>query len=49
MSRFDQVASWTYSHLVDKKHGEWFGYADRDGNVTHRFKGGAYKVRIFKY
>jgi N-acylglucosamine 2-epimerase len=22
---------------------QWFGYANREGVVTHRFKGGAYK------
>jgi N-acylglucosamine 2-epimerase len=43
MHLFDKVATWAYSHLVDRERGEWFGYADRDGNVTHRFKGGAYK------
>jgi N-acylglucosamine 2-epimerase len=40
---FERVAAWTYAHLVDRTHGEWFGYADAAGAVTHRFKGGAYK------
>ena len=39
----DRVATWAYTHLVDKARGEWFGYCSRDGQVTHRFKGGAYK------
>lgn len=43
LERFDTVAKWAYGHLVDRQHGEWFGYADRDGKVSHRFKGGAYK------
>jgi N-acylglucosamine 2-epimerase len=43
MERFDRVASWAYGHLCDRTHGEWFGYCSRDGAVTHRFKGGAYK------
>ena len=43
LAKFEQVATWAYAHLVDTEHGEWFGYADRDGVVTHRFKGGAYK------
>ena len=43
MRAFDSVATWAYSHLVDKEHGEWFGYAARDGTITHRFKGGPYK------
>jgi N-acylglucosamine 2-epimerase len=38
-----QVASWAYAHLVDSAAGEWWGYADRAGVVTHRFKGGPYK------
>jgi mannose/cellobiose epimerase-like protein (N-acyl-D-glucosamine 2-epimerase family) len=24
-------------------HGEWYGYLDRGGEKTHRFKGGPYK------
>lgn len=43
LQRLQLVAEWTYAHLVDHAHGEWFGYADRTGAVTHRFKGGAYK------
>jgi mannose/cellobiose epimerase-like protein (N-acyl-D-glucosamine 2-epimerase family) len=42
LARFAQVAEWTYGHLVSGS-GEWFGYADRSGAVTHRFKGGPYK------
>ena len=38
-----QVAAWAYAHLVDNAVGEWWGYADRAGAVTHRFKGGPYK------
>jgi N-acylglucosamine 2-epimerase len=37
------TATWAYTHLVDATHGEWWGYTDRHGDVTHRFKGGAYK------
>lgn len=39
--RFKQVAQWTYDHLVTDK--EWYGYCERSGAVTHRFKGGPYK------
>jgi len=39
----DAVCTWAYAHLVDRRYGEWFGYADRSGTVTHRFKGGPYK------
>lgn len=37
---------WSYivTHFSDAQGGgEWFGYLDRDGNPTHRFKGGPYK------
>ena len=43
LDRLKLVTDWTYSHLVDIEHGEWFGYSDRAGEVTHTFKGGAYK------
>ena len=43
MRAFDKVASWAYAHLVDKANGEWYGYAARDGSITHAFKGGPYK------
>jgi N-acylglucosamine 2-epimerase len=41
LAAFDRVAAWTYAHLVTER--EWYGYADRAGAVTHRFKGGPYK------
>jgi len=40
---FQQVDAYSFSHFCDPKYGEWFGYLDRAGNVTHRFKGGPYK------
>jgi hypothetical protein len=42
-SLYAECADWGFTHLSDSKFGEWFGYADRDGAVTHRFKGGPYK------
>lgn len=42
--RFKLVYDYTIRHFSDKQGGgEWFGYLDRDGVVTHRFKGGPYK------
>jgi len=38
LKKFVTVADWTYKHLVTDK--EWYGYADRTGTVTHKFKGG---------
>ena len=29
--------------FVDPEYGEWFGYLDRQGEVTHSFKGGPWK------
>jgi N-acylglucosamine 2-epimerase len=40
---FKQVQEYAFSHFRDNKHGGWFGYLDRKGEVTHSFKGGPYK------
>ena len=40
---FLQTEHYAFEHFSDRAHGEWFGYLDRQGRVTHRFKGGAYK------
>jgi N-acylglucosamine 2-epimerase len=42
-SRFRAVHDYAFSHFVDGEQGEWYGYLDRRGEVTHRFKGGPYK------
>ena len=42
-TRFLQVKDYTFSHFPDPKYGEWFGYLNRKGEVTHYFKGGPYK------
>jgi N-acylglucosamine 2-epimerase len=41
--KFEIVFDWTWSHFPDPDHGEWYGYLNRRGEVTHRFKGGPYK------
>lgn len=41
--RFKKVKNYAFSHFKDPEHKEWYGYLDREGNVTHRFKGGPYK------
>ncbi len=41
--RFERVATWAFDHFPDAEFGEWFGYADREGRVSQRFKGGPYK------
>jgi N-acylglucosamine 2-epimerase len=40
---FRRTDAWTFSHFPDPQFGEWYGYLDRRGDVTHRFKGGPYK------
>jgi len=40
---FRRTDAWTFARFPDPTHGEWFGYLDRRGEVTHRFKGGPYK------
>ena len=43
-ARFQMVAEYTMSHFKDQKRGgEWYGYLNRNGKVTHNFKGGPYK------
>ncbi|NLF40910.1 N-acylglucosamine 2-epimerase, partial [bacterium] len=37
------VRDWSFKHLRDPKHGEWFGYLDRRGERTHDCKGGEWK------
>lgn len=39
----DLVHDYSYRVFADPKYGEWFGYADRRGRVTHTLKGNNYK------
>jgi N-acylglucosamine 2-epimerase len=41
--RFTRTDAYTWVHFPDPEYGEWYGYLDRHGEVTHRFKGGPYK------
>jgi N-acylglucosamine 2-epimerase len=40
---FLQTDRYTFDHFPDPQHGEWYGYLNRRGEVTHRLKGGPYK------
>lgn len=40
---FKQVDTYTFDHFPDPRHGGWYGYLDREGRVTHSFKGAPYK------
>lgn len=37
------VDEYCFRVFADPKHGEWYGYCDREGSVTNSLKGGAYK------
>jgi N-acylglucosamine 2-epimerase len=39
----EKVDAYAFSHFADPKLGDWFGYCDRRGNLTHTCKGGNYK------
>ncbi len=41
--RFMQIKEYSFQKFRDTKYGEWFGYLNREGKVTHQFKGGPYK------
>jgi N-acylglucosamine 2-epimerase len=40
---FEKVHDYTWNHFVDKVHGEWFGYLNREGKVLLPLKGGKWK------
>lgn len=40
----ERLDEYTFGHFVDDpRYGEWFGYCDRQGQVTHTLKGNHYK------
>ncbi len=41
--KHDRMHEWALTHFSDPDHGEWFGYLDRRGEVTHTLKGGEWK------
>ncbi len=41
---FEKIHEWTWSHFPDSQYGEWFGYLNRRGEVTHTLKGGKWKT-----
>ena len=38
-----RIHEYAFTRFADEVDGEWFGYCDRYGKVTHRLKGGDYK------
>ena len=41
--KFEHITSYCWNHFKDPRFPEWFGYLDRRGDVSQRFKGGPYK------
>jgi N-acylglucosamine 2-epimerase len=39
----ERVDRYAYEHFCDPVYGEWYGYCDRQGRLTHTCKGGNYK------
>lgn len=39
----ERLDEYTFAHFPDPVHGEWFGYCDRQGNLTSTCKGNNYK------
>ncbi len=39
----ERVDAYAFQHFSDPEHGEWFGYCDRSGKLTHTLKGNNYK------
>lgn len=40
---FERVHDYTWKHFPDAKHGEWFGYLNRKGEILLSLKGGKWK------
>jgi N-acylglucosamine 2-epimerase len=43
LTEFDRHREYSNRVFVDRQYGEWFGYASREGRVTHPAKGNSYK------
>jgi N-acylglucosamine 2-epimerase len=41
---FEKIHEWAWEHFPDRKYGEWYGYLNRRGEVTHALKGGKWKT-----
>jgi N-acylglucosamine 2-epimerase len=39
----ERLDAYAFEHFSDPEHGEWFGYCDRSGKLTHTLKGNNYK------
>ncbi|XP_069141116.1 N-acylglucosamine 2-epimerase-like [Argopecten irradians] len=43
MDSFAKIFDYSYSHFVDEDNGEWYGYLNRNGEISMSFKGGPWK------
>lgn len=41
--KFEHLTDYSFTHFADPEFGEWYGYLDRRGEPSQRFKGGPYK------
>jgi len=41
---FVKIHDWTWARFPDKEYGEWYAYLNRQGEPTHRLKGGKWKT-----
>lgn len=41
---FRKIDEWSWKHFNDPEYGEWFGYVDPAGKVSHSFKGSNWKT-----
>ena len=44
IDHFKMIDQWSWEHFPDPEYGEWFGYLNRRGEVTHKLKGGKWKT-----
>ena len=43
LEKFELVHEYTWNHFRDSQYGEWFGYLNRQGDVSLNLKGGKWK------
>ncbi len=43
LSWHNRIREWSFTHLQDKEHGEWYGYCLRDGSPSSTLKGSMWK------
>ena len=44
LHKYKEIDKYTWEHFKDKEYPEWYGYLNRQGEVTHSLKGGKWKT-----